>query len=82
MMSEGAKLVMEWPWTSQRAQHWWRSDQLSYRGYCAWNHSEADAVRATRIVVTEDLRGVQDARACCDACYASVLRYVGQEPSE
>lgn len=76
-MSEGAKLVAEWPWSSRKARSWWRPDQLSFRGFCAWNHSEDDAVRATRIVVTEDARGVQDARACCDECYESVLRYVG-----
>jgi len=29
----------------------------------------------TRLVVTE-LRGIQDARACCDECMESVLRYV------
>jgi len=46
---------------------------------CSWNHGEADMVPATRIVVTEDARGVQDSRACCDECYASVLRYVGAE---
>ena len=71
------RLVAEWPWTTTRARSWWTADQLSYRGFCAWNHAEADGIRATRIVVTESPAGVQDARACCEECYASVLLYVG-----
>ena len=77
MSNEKPKLVAEWPWTRGRADQWWRADQLSHGGFCAWNHTEDDAVAATRIVVTESPAGVQDARACCDECYESVLRYVG-----
>jgi hypothetical protein len=72
------KLVAEYPWTRSRANNWWTADQLSYFGRCAWNHSEEDDVKATRIVVTESPAGIQDARACCDECYESVLRYVGE----
>ncbi len=77
-MAEGATLVAEWPWTRSRANQWWSPTQLSYTGYCAWNHDAENTERATRIVVTE-LNGVQDARAVCDECYESVLRYVGDD---
>ena len=79
-MAEGAKIVAEWPWTRARADQWWRPTQWSHSGNCAWNHNEEDRARATRIVVTE-LAGVQDARAVCDECYESVLRYVGRDPA-
>ena len=72
-----ATLVHEEPWSDALAGRWFRSDQLSFRGLCAWNHNEVDQAPATRLVITE-LRGVQDARACCDECYPSVLRYVGR----
>jgi hypothetical protein len=70
------KLVRDVAWTDSLGPQWFDPDQLSYRGLCAWNHNEVDAVPATRLVVTE-LRGVQDARACCDECMESVRRYVG-----
>jgi hypothetical protein len=70
------RLVRDEPWRAELGPKWFRPDQLSYRGLCAWNHTEDDLVPATRLVVTEDSRGVQDARACCDDCYASVIRYV------
>ena len=76
-MTEKATLVREWPWSAQRGQGWFSPDQLSYRGLCAWNHSEEDLARATRIVVTETPQGQQDSYACCDECYQSMLRYVG-----
>lgn len=72
-------LVREWPWTRSRANQWWDATQWSHTGFCAWNHDEQNRERATRIVVTE-LRGVQDARAVCEDCYESVLRYVGRGP--
>ena len=75
-MAEGAKLVAEWPWTRSRANQWWSPTQWSYTGNCAWNHDAENIVRATRIVLTE-LNGKQEARAVCDECYESVLRYVG-----
>jgi hypothetical protein len=75
-MAEGATLVAEWPWDRQRANAWFNATQWSYTGNCAWNHDSDNQVQATRIVVTE-LRGVQDARAVCEECYESVLRYVG-----
>jgi len=74
---DAATLVAEYEWTRRRADNWWRPDQLSHSGMCAWNHDEENAAKATRIVVTE-IHGVQDARACCEECYESVLRYVGQ----
>src|SRR5256885_15152610 len=79
IVADGATLVAEWPWDRQRANQWFGPNQWSYTGNCAWNHNKDDPVRATRIVVTE-LRGVQDARAVCDECYESVLRYVGGGP--
>lgn len=76
-MAEGAKIVKEWEWSKGRAQVWFSPDQLSYRGFCAWNHDAKDLVTATRIVVTESASGAQESRACCEECYESVLRYVG-----
>jgi hypothetical protein len=76
-VAEGATLAAEWPWSRQRANAWFTPTQWSYGGFCAWNHDQQNRAPATRIVVTE-LRGVQDARAVCDECYESVLRYVGQ----
>jgi hypothetical protein len=71
-----ATLVLDEPWTTSHGSQWFTADQLSFRGLCAWNHNERDAVPATRLVVTE-LGGIQDARACCDECFQSVQRYVG-----
>ncbi len=75
------RLVRDEPWREALGPQWFTADQLSSRGLCAWNHTEADAVRATRLVVTENAAGVQDSRACCDGCFESVLRYVDR-PTE
>jgi len=71
------KLVLDEPWTTELGRRWFTDSQLSASGSCAWNHTADDRVPATRLVVTE-LRGEQDARACCDECFESVLRYVGR----
>jgi hypothetical protein len=76
------RLVRDEPWRAELGPTWFTRDQLSYRGFCAWNHTEEDLVPATRLVVTEDNRGEQEARACCDECFPSVLRYVGRLVSE
>lgn len=77
--SEGPRprLVVDDPWTTALGRRWFDDSHLSAEGLCAWNHTREDPAPATRLVVTEH-GGVQDARGCCDACYASVLRYVGR----
>jgi hypothetical protein len=72
------RLVHEEAWQLSLGERWFSEDQLSRRGMCAWNHTAEDLVPATRMVVTEDSHGTQEARACCDECYVSVLRYVGR----